>query len=269
MNKLSDEYSNNVEGIVDLRDKSNHPITLKYSEIFNVCLLNVKVENGRVLPFYKLDVSAPFYKAALEGLKHNTKDSSYEAIKSSLFNFYSRFQPENIADWFSLNNTNNLEILSLPPWAGILPWRARSLESFKDIIEQGTIKDNYSNGVIGGIENGWAYCGPVSDDKLNIETKRINDLIYSIREKGYLRTFDKDGDIIASALVDKEHNWKWLVTNGYHRACVLAAMGFSTLAIRINLVILENEVEFWPHVLDGFYTKEEASKIFIDIFNAK
>lgn len=264
-NRLAEEFSEIVNNIVDLRNKSNHPLALKYSEIFNVAMVDATIEDGRILPFFNLHSNAPFYLAALAGVKYDDEAASLQAVERSLKHFYNDFQPKTINDWFSLQSKDSKA--ELPPWAAILPWRARSAKSFKQIIEEGTVKDNEKDGLKGGIELGWAYCGPVSDQKLKVEARRICNLIYSIRKQGYQRSFEKDGDIVATALIDKNNHWKWLVTNGYHRACVLAAMGFQTIPIRINLIVSVTELEYWPHVLDGFYTKEEAEQIFNSIFN--
>lgn len=265
MNQLADEFLENKEEVVDLRTKSNHPLTFKYSEIFKSALLNANVADGRVLPYFKLNNNAPFYKAALEGAIESS--NSFEAVKKELSNFYKTFQPKSIADWFKIEQSTSRELVSLPPWSAILPWRARSVQGFKYIIEQGTLKDNRKENLEGGIENGWAYCGPVSDSKLLIETERINNLIHSVKNKGYQRSLNKDGDIIATAIISNNNQWRWIVTNGYHRACVLAALGYKEIPIRVNIVVRENEVNYWPQVLDGFYTRDEALFIFKNIFN--
>lgn len=266
MNKLASVYEESHNGVIDLRSKSNHPLSLKYSEIFSSALIDAPVRQGRLLPYFELDKTAPFYEAAKAGFLFEEKMESFNAVRAALSDFYKRFQPQSISDWFSLNAQNESSLRKFPAWAAVLPWRARSVKSFQETIEEGTKKDNEKDGLQGGIEKGWAYCGPVSEEKLNIEAKRINELIYSLRQKGYQRSFEQDGDIVATALVDKNNDWCWLVTNGYHRACVLAATGVDKIPIRVNLVVREDEMDFWPHVLSQFYTKNMAKLIFDNIF---
>lgn len=266
MSKLACIYDEHHNDVVDLRSKSNHPLSLKYGEIFSSALINADVRQGRILPYFELSKNAPFYKAAKAGFLFEEQVDSFSAVKSELNNFYKEFQPKNISDWFLLRVQDKSNLKELPAWAAVLPWRARSVKSFQETIEEGTRKDNEKDGLEGGVEKGWAYCGPVSEEKLSIEAKRINELIYSFRKKGYRRSFEKDGDIVATALVNKNNDWCWLVTSGYHRACVLAAMGEKIIPVRVNLVIREDEVDFWPHVLSGFYSKDMAISIFRSIF---
>lgn len=266
MVKMANVYSQHCNDVLDFRRENAHPIFLKYSEIFDAILINASVMRGRLLPFFRINKDAPFFLAAKSGLQFEEKKLSFDAVKNKLNEFYEEFQPRNAEDWFSLDVPSESLLKKLPPWSAVLPWRARSIDSFREIIENGTRSDNEKEGLLGGIEKGWAYCGPVAPEKLEIEAKRINELIYSFRKNGYQRSFEKDGDIVATALIDKKNNWRWLVTSGYHRACVLAAMGWEEIPVRINLVIREDEMKFWPHVAGNLYTKEMAKSIFENIF---
>lgn len=268
MAKLAEIYSDYSNGVLDLRSKNGHPILLRYSEIFDAVLIDAPVSQGRLLPFFQINENAPFFLAAKAGVRFEDKESSFNAVRNDLHSFYEKFQPQNVVDWLSLDVSPQSLLKKLPPWSAVLPWRARSMESFRETIENGTLNDNKKEGLLGGVEKGWAYCGPVAEEKLNIEARRINELIYSFRQNGYQRSFEKDGDIVATALVDKFNNWRWLVTSGYHRACVLAAMDWGKIPVRINLVIREDEMNFWPHVVDGLYTKSMAENIFKNIFQA-
>lgn len=264
---MADVYKKNRIGktLVDFRNTINHPMLLKYSEIYDEALINAPIIKGRVAPNFILAKNSPFYLAAQKGILNTS--SLKENIFNSLNDFYKKFQPKSIADWFQLN-TDSDQLLKNEAWASVLPWRARTLKNYKEVIEAGTYKDNLSNKLDMNIyESGWAYCGPVDKKKCDIETTRIFNLINSIRNNGYLRHNDKDGDIIATVLVNEKGEWVWLITNGYHRAAVIAALGNKTVPIRINLVIRRDEADFWPQVITGTYTKEEALKIFDNIFN--
>lgn len=263
MKKLTDQLDPINETIADLRNTINHPLLLQYSEIFREVLVKAPICHGRMSPGLKINIDAPFYLAAKEYFQE--EDGSFDAMYDILSGYYNHFQPKSIAGFFNIKTSSN-KLLLEPPWAGILPWRARSLEAYKDTIKKGTLKDNMAHGLEQGIEDGWAYCGPVNKEKCHVETKRLFDLVQSISQKGYIRNDGKDGDVIATALINEEFEWRWLVTNGYHRACVLAAMGFESIVIRVNLVIRRSDTPFWPHVLDGLYSEQNARQIFDNIF---
>ncbi len=263
MKNLSNQLEPISETMVDLRQSVNHPILLQYSEIFREVLVETPISHGRMNPCFKINTNAPFYIAAKASLKDET--NPYETIFNRLSDYYASFQPKNIAEFYNFE-TNSKTLLSEPPWAGVLPWRARSLRGYKETIRKGTLSDNKYFGLKQGIEYGWAYCGPANEEKSRVEAKRLFDLTKSINQKGYIRNDGKDGDIIATALINDDFEWRWLVTNGYHRACVLAAIGYESIVVRINLVVRRGDVKFWPHVLDGLYSEREARIIFDNIF---
>lgn len=252
------------DNLIDLRKKGNHPLIFSYSEIYKECLLLGGIKSGRITPNFKLNHNAPFFLAAKSGIKN--PDNCFQEVFKTLTEFYDNFQPKNVSDWFSLLNNNSC-LKNYPAWASILPWRARTIDNYRKVIEQGTISDNLKNGLeLDIFHSGWAYCGPVVKEKCEIETRRIVNLISSISEKGYQRNNDTDGDIVATALVNEKNEWVWLVTNGYHRVAVVAAMNYKSIPIRINIVVKRDEVDFWPQVVSKFYSKEEALTIFDNLF---
>ncbi|MFG6665855.1 hypothetical protein ACGK9R_01945 [Halomonas sp. HNIBRBA4712] len=262
-------YSSNKNGLIDLTEKCNHPIAFKYGEVFSAALINALPSTGRILPGWTLNQDAPFYQAVVQGISESDNKKSLDRIINSLSLFYSEFQPQNSLDWFGLN-LQNPNLMNTPPWGSVLPWRARSSKSYQTAITKAILKENIRDGFSEGIERGWPMCGPVTSEKQTLEAIRLQRLILSIREKGYIRSDDTDGDIKATALIDKdEKNWVWIVTSGYHRACVLAALEYLVIPIRINNVVHINHVDFWPHVQDGLYTPYEATDIFYTIFNGK
>ena len=253
--------------LVDLREVVRHPAVFRYTEIYREMLILAKVSGGRVAPRYILNGDAPFCVAAKEGLSN---PSSVEAaVQASLSRSYAAFQPQHISDWFGLQSTS-MHHFEHPAWCGILPWRARTLESYRDAIASGTYRDNQEANLDMDIhQGGWAHAGPVTDEKCAAEAHRLAVLIESIGNHGYLRHHGDDGDIVATALINERGAWTWVVSNGYHRAAVLAAMGHDLVPVRINQVVRRDEVNHWPQVLVGFYTRDEALHIFDTLFHSE
>lgn len=264
--KYAHIYLNSNNGIVDLTETSNHPISFEYSEVFEAALINAPIEDGRILPGWHLSESAPFFKA----LQHiNRHEEKIKQITATLSEYYNTFQPKNTQEWFGVSLKNPIWD-NIPPWGSVLPWRARSIESYQSAIENAIKKENFRDGFIKGIESGWPMCGPVQKPKIKVEAQRLLAIFQSIQENGYLRNNELDGDIKATALIDKdEYTWKWLVTSGYHRACALSAMKYSSVPVRINNVIHVQHSHLWPHVQSGLYTETEAIEIFYSIFNGR
>lgn len=266
MNSYADVFGRSDGGVIDLSDGDYHPVTLRYAEVFRESLHKVRLEYGRVLPGFSL-INNPPFKSACDRVKDF---SSLGAVKSvlreQLEKDYKDYKPKNFSEFFDIDFINE-RLRECEPWAGVLPWRARGLDNYRERIIEGTRLDNLKQGYPDtAIEEGWAYCGPASSKKIDIEVDRLALLMISVNSSGYKRSFSCDGDIVATALVGEGHEWRWLVTSGHHRACVVASLGFQDIEIRINNVVLRSEYMFWPHVVGGLYTPSEALKVFDNLF---
>ena len=266
MDKFADIFSENNNGVVDLSHGDYNPLLLKYSEVFRTSLHKVKMSYGRVLPGYSLSNNPPF-KAACDKVRNFTSpDNIRYVLRRRLKKVYEDYRPQSFSDFFGIDFSSQ-QLQLCEPWAGVLPWRARSLDGYRERVMEGTLHDNLKQGYPGmGIDKGWASCGPVSKEKLDIEVERLALLINSVRLCGYKRSFSEDGDIVATALIGENYDWRWLVTSGHHRACVVASLGYEDLKVRVNSVVLRSEYMFWPHVIDGLYTPAEALSVFDTIY---
>lgn len=263
MSKFAFAFSKNKENIVDFRGSDIHPLTACYGEVFEGFLFDANVSKGRCSPGYKLEEY--FLTKAVVAMKKNIGNEE-KAARNVINIFYQTFQPKNANNWFGLNLRNEALGRS-PPWYSVLPWRARSKESYADVIKQAAEKENGEYGLNCGVNGGWTFCGPAIKEKIDIEVKRLYQTHTSIANNGYIRTNAKGGDIVCSALVNENNDWRWLVTSGFHRAAILAGIGCEKITIRVNLIVKLGESAYWPHVVDGLYTEEEGRSIFYKLFD--
>ncbi len=252
--------------ILDLRYQSNHPLSFLYSEIYSSCLLDAEIKYGRSQPGFALDQNSPFVIAARVA---NNKSNCIKSIQNIFNLYYSCFEPKNAMEFLGFKDLKNPVLKNKPPWGSVFPWRYRSVESYQNAYETMALIENKAVGINNGIEDGWLFCGPCTQNKSLVEAKRIAYVVEQIKQFGYLRSDDSDGDVKATALINEKKEWRWLITGGNHRASGASAVGYKTIPIRVNLVIDRNHVSYWPHVLDGTYTVEEALSFFDRIFNAE
>lgn len=256
--------------LLDLRKSSNHPLSLRYSEIHDFAVIDALIEHGRAQPSLDTRHGTPFVKAGRRAISHGLQYADVvDVMVDELTDYYASVRPANAADWLGLGVDAHASLLASPPWAGVFPWRARTLASYRQAYEDAAWAENRAVGRDLGISDGWLFCGPVSQAKIRIEAERILHVLRRVASQGYLRSDDADGDVRATALVDDDHQWRWLITAGNHRASAAAALGFEQIPIRVNLVISRCDVAYWKHVVEGLFTQEQALTVFDNIFHAR
>lgn len=115
-------------------------------------------------------------------------------------------------------------------------------------------KDNY----------GWQFFGPISEGLGQLEYQRLISVFNSIKNSGYLP--EQHGFIHGQFLVSDD-DWVWVNIGGKHRFASLAALDFKTIPVALNsrssaLFIRRIDVEYWPNVRNGLFSKADALNIF-------
>lgn len=255
--------------LIDLRTSTNHPLSLRYGEVYDAAILDGRLRDGRTQPCLQTDLDTPFVTAARQAVEFGIhKQGAVEVMEASLREFYLSFRPASATQWLGLTKGANALLHSSPPWAAVFPWRARSLASYRKAYEDAAYVENCAVGRNIGISDGWLFCGPVSEDKIRIEAERLLFVLQRISAQGYQRSDDGDGDVKATALVNERLEWVWLTTAGNHRAAAAAALGLESIPVRVNLVISRGDAPLWKHVVEGLYSVDEALTVFDNIFHA-
>ena len=147
-----------------------------------------------------------------------------------------------------------------------MPWYPETIDEWRGRVANAEHANNCSNQSNLTIEDGWAWTGPVSEDKRQLEVHRLSALLRSVVAQGYQRSDGQDGDIKAVLLVNEREEWVWQAMDAQHRAAVVSALGLETVPVRVSRVIRREEAKFWPNVVRGLYSVDEALLIFDNIF---
>jgi hypothetical protein len=247
------------------------PRSLRYLNRTLFFLIIGKIKDGRSLLLFPLgdDAAHPFVKAVKEAIGCSLSGGDErEAIRSNLLEFYSSYQPKCAAEVLGVAGKDIPMLDCQPPWVVIKPWENLTVEERRSIISRGEVKDNSRVSLFNevGIDHGCNFCGPVSKIKLGIEVERLYAIMKSIGRNGYRRHDFADGDIRVDVLVHPSGDWRWFVKSGQHRVAVLSALGFKEIPIRVEAIVCRDEVDVWPHVLAGNYSRKMALRVFDNIF---
>ena len=186
------------------------------------------------------------------------KGTSYDG--SPLARYFEHFQPKSAAEVLRLSGSPFEE---MPPLAAQSPWGSPlSEEELLNLIRN----ENRGHGVDLGAEHGWIGFGPMLPEKGRLEMTRLARICDSIRAHGLRRRDTMDGDIRATALIG-DQDWICWIRSGHHRIAVLSALGYAYVPIRLmsgrfGPLIRRGDVDAWPQVHNGLYTRDQALAVF-------
>jgi len=253
---------------VDLRGMDNNPKALSYYTHTNrQILIDVDFCKGRGLEIFSLSNNSyhPFVMAIKSAL---SSDNYKKTLKNKLSIYYDMVQPQSASAWLGFNDGEVDALDNEPPWLSLLPWENSSIKQKRNGRKDCAIYDNKEHGADLAIGEGWRNFGPVSEEVLDLEVNRLHSLMLSIEKNGVLRDDSEGGDIGAIVLMKEDDDFCWMVEwGGQHRAAAISAMGYESVSIRVWQVIERKDVNLWPNVQSGLYSKDAALKIFDKIFS--
>ncbi len=235
-------------------------------------VVNLPLAKGRGKPRFSWgkDGSHPFIGVAREGLLGVSSSDREARVSRYLRNFYSEFTPKDFSELLGLPLDASPGPAKVAPWAGAFPWEPSSQDgSLRKGPNEVSLFEGLSNGLKTTIEDGWTWCGPATEKKVSLETRRMTRLIENLNREGYRRTNLGDGDIRGVILARSTDEWVWQSTTGQHRAAALSALGFAEVPIRISTIVWESDAAHWPRVLSGDYSVGDALDVFAAVFQER
>jgi len=250
--------------IIDMRENFNDPRVLNYFSRSQPILINVPINYGRALPLFNFSHNGihPF----IISLKKMIEENNVNEIIRILKKYYLLVQPLSASELLGFSKDELPLLSNEPSWAAIMPWESRTIVEWKDRLKSSVSYENRKFKKNIGLNEGWAWVGPVSDRKLMIEVNRIKNIYFSILKYGYNSNNGIDGDIQVTALINN-NKWRWLAGTGQHRVVALSVLGEMEIPVQITKIVYRDEVDVWPNVQSGVFTKNIALSIFDRFFN--
>ena len=188
--------------------------------------------------------------------------------KTPLKDYYRNVQPLRASDLMGINSVNNnSKILQYSVQEAVRPWRSvpgiQTSKNRKKWLKDDIIERDGSNHQLAKEAQGyWFMSGPVPQDWIEFERKRIEDIVDSIQKHGYQWNHSWDSLIQTELLVGDVESCL-LILKGQHRAVAMAALDFNKIPILVKpKIVRRNEVGDWPAVVAKSMTKHEALQVF-------
>ena len=212
--------------------------------------------------------------ALKKALSYDDQKIQYQKLEETLIEYASTENKKNLNlnRSLGLSDEESRNLSNIPSWAKIYPWnhtesvqKQIATTNFSTFVENSKRRGPRINAMQGG-----AQYPLVSKERAAFEAKLLFSLYNSIKSKGYIESkntnYDPVGAIVA---IDSDSNWCWAVSAGIHRCCVLSLSNIPSINVMLKKVIYKEDVESWPNVRNGLYTKEAALKVFDHMFDCK
>jgi len=240
--------------------KANHPLEALYSKNTLPFLMNLPLSKGRVWRWYPINMNSkcPFIVAA----KKFRKTKMEKDIIETLMNYTKSIQEHDANENLGLYGKYKTFPDGLHRKATTFPWGKKTIKESYRSWKKSSLKENLEFGYNKVEDFG---CNTNSVRKIEIEANRLKNVLISIKNNGYLFF---PNDCIGATILCDGREWRWTVYGGQHRASVLGALGFNDAPILVKQIVRREDVDLWPNVKSGVYTKEAALHLFDRKFNA-
>jgi hypothetical protein len=239
--------------VIDLRGLTDNPVEACYMAQGRKFIMDIPIEKCRSIGFSCANPQNPFVKSLL--LYVNRESLAYQG--SPLQDYYSTYQPgKDVEQYYDGKKIS-------PPWDN--GYKAKINTAEARLERKDFLKIMDSLGLKGELY-GQIKGGPVSDIFGQVTLERLIRILNSIRKEGYQPEKVGAQHISGRCFVYKK-DFRVNISSGKHRMTALQALGFDTVPILLNPVLVYREhVKHWPNVIKGYYTKEEALAMFDERF---
>jgi hypothetical protein len=192
--------------------------------------------------------------------------STYD--RSLLRDYYATWQPRSAAEALAGFDVSGA-LTELPSYCFYLtPWTASTPATIAESLAYWTRVENAEHGEpdLDYREHGIGYFGPTHTAKGEMEFRRLTSIYDRLAATGYDRRY---GDVNVRVM-KRGDELRFIVDGGgYHRTAAFAAAGESVVPATFvePWVVAEEDVEYWPQVRRGVWSRGDAVRYFHHLFD--
>ena len=256
---------------INLTKSEINPIIAQYMVGQKPMVIEINLKKGRTNYWFDLTDKSldPGILAVKNALKKNLKDETlYKEILNTLIDHRSAMKCKNAAYSLNIDSIEDNDIKKFSWWNIVYPWDDISFEENEKNFPYQIKSNRWHNGMKILSNDPNKIIEEDFKNSLDSHAKQYVSLLNKIMKQG-VKFGSKYGYITAEIFISKnKFCWK-PGKEGNHRAAVCAALGLEKLPVLVTRVIRLDELEYWPNVIKGHFSKDQAKQIFFDIFNAK
>lgn len=266
------EQNQVVGGALDLRATFHDPISAWYLYGGRPFLIDVELHRCRAWgpTGFPCDVDAgnPFVDTLVR--QRDYGPVSYDG--SLLAEYYRTCIPGNAAEVLGIQpETASSGIKKCTRLGYVFPWEHADPANRSSRRYSVVQNENTRGGITDVAIDEHPHFGPVSRQKGELELNRLVDVFVSIQQNGFDEWHPQAKSVTAGTVLVLENEWRVHIRKGNHRIAALTALGYRSVPIRfearVPLIVRREDVDYWPHVRDGLFTKKQALDVFDRIFH--
>ncbi|WP_155833552.1 hypothetical protein [Halomonas sp. BC04] len=215
-----------------------------------------------------IDHTHPIVKILRQAADSSDRSKFEKLIRNQIFDYYADYQPSGLWECIGINYSSKFDELPLPSHTNNPPWPWSLYTYLKDeksaVIKNGKLVKSLAK------EHGVQHWGPSSRSKIEAEIWKFGRLFESIRRNGFIDSPSHRGGFVeADVLVNNEGDWRWMIEQGQHRVMMCAVLDIAEINIKVRRVLTEEAIEYFPHVISGLYSLDQAGDIFHRVIGKK
>jgi len=251
--------------IIDLSDTITDPREGIYYSKGAPFIMSLPFSIGGDWLYSRYDKSSlsPYYQAAAAGLRLNVlkKKEACNAIKKVLIDYSKMVVIKHPNELLGLDANDSAFNNACRFYDMVLPWDTPNVSKLSKMRGDNIRKENLSYGLNSDrtLTDGYDV-----DEKIEVETQRIYDLLYSIKRNGFKF---KPSNCVSARVYIRQKKFVWRVSGGMHRAAIASAMQYGSISVRIDQIIRREDSLHWPSVKAGHCSESVALKLFDRVFD--
>lgn len=243
-NEISKHETNFYENQIKQRKK------IKLNNTVNIQLDKLVFDNS-------INLSDPINPLVLTA-KEIIKNANIKLEDTSIYKFYTLFNPQNFKEVFFISSKDSFFRLNkLGQFELFYPWHHKYPQRF----------------LVPGM------FGPKNILVPKLRFIRLKNLVYLIKKYEYN---PNNHDHICGYKLSHQSDYRFVITAGTHRSSVIKALNFkyndkSEIDVKYDSFRIKNglfevkldNINLWPGVRSGYFSKDEAEKMFFSFFKYK
>ncbi len=255
----------------NLINKDTNALAAYYLAGQKEIIINIDMSQGRTNQWFDLSDKSldPNIFAIRNAIKKNLiKDDLYNEILSTLLEKKSLVSYNNAAEFLDVDNDVDENISHYPWWAEVNPWDNTSFDEQVKYYPEEVKKNREKNGMTFTTNDPNEIINQGVEDSVRSHAMQYAKLTEKIKKNGF-KHGGNYGYITAEIFIKKnEMRWK-PGREGNHRTAIVAALGYKSIPVLINKIIKLDDLEYWPNVMRGTFSANQAKQIFNSVFDAK